>query len=335
MGRWEPRHLGAPLQRPWPLTAGVPTLLQPASAEALAAAFRDFPAGALRPLGSGTDGLASLRPAACFTVARLTGPASVDEPSATLDLPASATWAEAESLAAAYGLTLSDIPDAFGDATIGGTLARAAWQPSLHPAATARARCIGLTALLPDGAIYAYKTASRTASGPDLRTHFFGAEGGSGAILRATLEASREAKPPAFVALPLTADNLAAVIGLSSRFARAIRLLPSPEPGTMRLRLRADRPESSLILDALSALGAHPCQNPANERPTATRWTTLPHREAALLLDGGRTFACLVLGPTHLTIAHDETLDLACDHPELVRSGPLGAGFQQGKEAQS
>jgi FAD/FMN-containing dehydrogenase len=136
----------------------------PASLEALAVELQRAPESTLLPLGGGTDGLAATQPDALYLLDGLLEPASVDETSATLDLPASMTWGAAQALAVAYGLTLTDIPDAFADATIGGTLARQPWQPTLHHSATARARCIGLSAMLNTGERYRYKTASRTAS---------------------------------------------------------------------------------------------------------------------------------------------------------------------------
>jgi FAD/FMN-containing dehydrogenase len=178
--RWQPALPTAAAHRPWPRSLGGAPIVKPASLDALATDLRNAPDGSLRPLGSGTDGLASSKPDALYQLYHLLGPAAVDEASATLDLPASMTWSEAQAVAAAYSLTLTDIPDAFGDATIAGTLARAPWQPTLHHSATARARCIGLSAMLITGERYSYKTASRTASGPDLRTHFLGRAGAIG-----------------------------------------------------------------------------------------------------------------------------------------------------------
>ncbi len=331
--RWQAAPRPAPEHRPWPRLLGGPPIFAPTSLEELATALRAAPAGSLRPLGGGTDGLASDRPSRLYRLDGLLGPAQVDEASATLDLPASMTWSEAQAVATAYGLTLTDIPDAFADATIGGTLARAPWQPALHHAATARARCIGLSAMLPTGERYSYKTASRTASGPDLRTHFLGHAGATGPILRATIEASREANLPDDLSLPLTADTLRAIIGLQRRFARALRLLPTPEAAMLRLRLRTDRPETSLLRDALATLGAHPTPRHREERPRAERWLTLPFEEAFVLLEASADLFCLALGPTHLTVAlRGAHPPLSVAHPELVREGLLGAGFLAASE---
>jgi FAD/FMN-containing dehydrogenase len=300
----------------------------PASLEALAVELQRAPAATLLPLGGGTDGLAATQLDALYLLDGLLEPASVDEASATLDLPASMTWSAAQAVATAYGLTLTDIPDAFADATVGGTLARQPWQPVLHHSASARARCIGLSAMLLTGERYRYKTASRTASGPDLRTHFLGRAGATGPILRATIEASREAHLPHDLSLPLTAASLQAVIGLQRRFGRALRLLPTPAAATIRLRLRSDRPETPLLLDALAGLRAHPTAPLTNERPAADRWLTLPFAEASTLIEATTDLFCLALGPTHLTVA------LRRAHPpiafashELIREGLLGAGF--------
>ena len=171
--RWQAALAAAPAHRPWPVAIGRPAILVPASLEALAVELQRAPESILLPLGGGTDGLAATQPDALYLLDGLLEPASVDETSATLDLPASMTWGAAQAIAVAYGLTLTDIPDAFADATIGGTLARQPWQPTLHHSATARARCIGLSAMLTTGARYQYKTASRTASGPSPAFPFF------------------------------------------------------------------------------------------------------------------------------------------------------------------
>jgi len=331
--RWQAALAAAPAHRPWPVAVGRPAIFVPASLEALAVELHRAPESTLLPLGGGTDGLAATQPDALYLVDGLLEPASVDETSATLDLPASMTWGAAQALAVAYGLTLTDIPDAFADATIGGTLARQPWQPTLHHSATARARCIGLSAMLTTGERYQYKTASRTASGPDLRTHFLGRAGATGPILRATIEASREAHLPHDLSLPLTAASLQAVVGLQRRFGRALRLLPTPPAATLRLRLRSDRPETALLLDALVALGAQSTAPLTNERPAADRWLTLPFAEACTLIEASADLFCLALGPTHLTVA------LRRSHPpllfanhELIREGLLGAGFTRQSE---
>jgi FAD/FMN-containing dehydrogenase len=331
--RWQPALPTAAAHRPWPRSLGGAPIVKPASLDALATDLRNAPDGSLRPLGSGTDGLASSKPDALYQLYHLLGPAAVDEASATLDLPASMTWSEAQAVAAAYSLTLTDIPDAFGDATIGGTLARAPWQPTLHHSATARARCIGLSAMMLTGERYSYKTASRTASGPDLRTHFLGRAGATGPILRATIEASREAHLPHDLSLPLTADSLQAVIGLQRRFGRALRLLPTPAAATLRLRLRSDRPETPLLLDALEGLGAHPTAPLTTERPAADRWLTLPFAEASALIEANADLFCLALGPTHLTVALRRSHPpIAFANHELIREGLLGAGFTRHSE---
>ena len=331
--RWQATRSLTPAHRPWPIAAGQPTLFVPASLEALAVELQRAPAAALLPLGGGTDGLATTQPDALYQLDHLLEPASVDEASATLDLPASMTWGAAQAIATAYGLTLTDLPDAFADATVGGTLARAPWQPVLHHSATARARCIGLSAMLLTGERYHYKTASRTASGPDLRTHFLGRAGATGPILRATIEASREGHLPHDLSLPLTAASLQFVIGLQRRFGRALRLLPTPAAATIRLRLRSDRPETPLLLDALAGLGALATTPLTNERPAADRWLTLPFAEACALVEASADLFCLALGPTHLTVA------LRKSHPpsavanhELIREGLLGAGFTRPSE---
>ena len=331
--RWQPASTPLPAHRPWPIAVGRPAIFVPASLEALAVELQRAPESTLLPLGGGTDGLAITRPDALYLLDGLLEPASVDETSATLDLPASMTWGAAQAIAVAYGLTLTDIPDAFADATIGGTLARQPWQPTLHHSATARARCIGLSAMLNTGERYRYKTASRTASGPDLRTHFLGRAGATGPILRATIEASREARLPHDLSLPLTAASLQAVVGLQRRFGRALRLLPTPAAATLRLRLRSDRPETTLLLDALAALGAEPTASLTNERPAADRWLTLPFAEACNLIEASADLFCLALGPTQLTVG------LRRSHPslpffnhELIREGLLGAGFAHHSE---
>ena len=331
--RWQPASTPLPAHRPWPIAVGRPAIFMPASLEALAVELQRAPESTLLPLGGGTDGLAITRPDALYLLDGLLEPASVDETSATLDLPASMTWGAAQAIAVAYGLTLTDIPDAFADATIGGTLARQPWQPTLHHSATARARCIGLSAMLNTGERYRYKTASRTASGPDLRTHFLGRAGATGPILRATIEASREARLPHDLSLPLTAASLQAVVGLQRRFGRALRLLPTPAAATLRLRLRSDRPETTLLLDALAALGAEPTASLTNERPEADRWLTLPFAEACNLIEASADLFCLALGPTQLTVG------LRRSHPslpffnhELIREGLLGAGFAHHSE---
>ena len=331
--RWQPASTPLPAHRPWPIAVGRPAIFMPASLEALAVELQRAPESTLLPLGGGTDGLAITRPDALYLLDGLLEPASVDETSATLDLPASMTWGAAQTLAVAYGLTLTDIPDAFADATIGGTLARQPWQPTLHHSATARARCIGLSAMLNTGERYRYKTASRTASGPDLRTHFLGRAGATGPILRATIEASREARLPHDLSLPLTAASLQAVVSLQRRFGRALRLLPTPAAATLRLRLRSDRPETTLLLDALAALGAEPTASLTNERPAAERWLTLPFAEASALIEASADLFCLALGPTQLTVG------LRRSHPslpffnhELIREGLLGAGFAHHSE---
>ena len=331
--RWQPAPPPAPAHRPWPIAAGRPTLLVPTSLEALAVELQRAPEATLLPLGGGTDGLAASRPAALYQLDHLLGPPAVDEASATLDLPASMTWSAAQAVATAYGLTLTDIPDAFAEATIGGTLARQPWQPVLHHSATARARCIGLSAMLLTGERYSYKTASRTASGPDLRTHFLGRAGATGPILRATIEASREAHLPHDLSLPLTSASLQAVIGLQRRFGRALRLLPTPAATTLRLRLRSDRPETALLLDALAGLGAHPTAPLTNERPAADRWLTLPFAEASALIEANADLFCLALGPTHLTVALRKSHPpIAVANHELIREGLLGAGFTRPSE---
>ena len=331
--RWQPASTPLPAHRPWPIAVGRPAIFVPASLEALAVELQRAPESTLLPLGGGTDGLAITRPDALYLLDGLLEPASVDETSATLDLPASMTWGAAQAIAVAYGLTLTDIPDAFADATIGGTLARQPWQPTLHHSATARARCIGLSAMLNTGERYRYKTASRTASGPDLRTHFLGRAGATGPILRATIEASREARLPHDLSLPLTAASLQAVVGLQRRFGRALRLLPTPAAATLRLRLRSDRPETTLLLEALAALGAEPTASLTNERPEADRWLTLPFAEACNLIEASADLFCLALGPTQLTVG------LRRSHPslpffnhELIREGLLGAGFAHHSE---
>ena len=331
--RWQPASTPLPAHRPWPIAVGRPAIFVPASLEALAVELQRAPESTLLPLGGGTDGLAITRPDALYLLDGLLEPASVDETSATLDLPASMTWGAAQTLAVAYGLTLTDIPDAFADATIGGTLARQPWQPTLHHSATARARCIGISAMLTTGERYRYKTASRTASGPDLRTHFLGRAGATGPILRATIEASREARLPHDLSLPLTAASLQAVVSLQCRFGRALRLLPTPAAATLRLRLRSDRPETTLLLDALAALGAEPTASLTNERPEADRWLTLPFAEACNLIEASADLFCLALGPTQLTVG------LRKPHPplpffnhELIREGLLGAGFAHHSE---
>ena len=331
--RWQAALAADPAHRPWPVAFGRPAILVPASLEALAVELQRAPESTLLPLGGGTDGLAATQPDALYLLDGLLEPASVDETSATLDLPASMTWGAAQAIAVAYGLTLTDIPDAFADATIGGTLARQPWQPTLHHSATARARCIGLSAMLTTGERYQYKTASRTASGPDLRTHFLGRAGATGPILRATIEASREAHLPHDLSLPLTAASLQAVIGLQRRFGRALRLLPTPAAATLRFRLRGDRPETALLHDALAALGAEPTARLTNERPAADRWLTLPFAEASALIEASADLFCLALGPTHLTVG------LRKSHPplpffnhELIREGLLGAGFAHHSE---
>ena len=331
--RWQPASTPLPAHRPWPIAVGRPAIFMPASLEALAVELQRAPESTLLPLGGGTDGLAITRPDALYLLDGLLEPASVDETSATLDLPASMTWGAAQAIAVAYGLTLTDIPDAFADATIGGTLARQPWQPTLHHSATARARCIGLSAMLNTGERYRYKTASRTASGPDLRTHFLGRAGATGPILRATIEASREARLPHDLSLPLTAASLQAVVGLQRRFGRALRLLPTRAAATLRFRLRGDRPETALLHDALAALGAEPTPQVTDERPEADRWLTLPFAEACNLIEASADLFCLALGPTQLTVG------LRKPHPplpffnhELIREGLLGAGFAHHSE---
>lgn len=331
--RWQATPSLTPAHRPWPIAAGSPTLFVPASLDALAVELQRAPAATLLPLGGGTDGLAATQLDALYLLDGLLEPASVDETSATLDLPASMTWGAAQTVATAYGLTLTDIPDAFADATIGGTLARQPWQPVLHHSASARARCIGLSAMLLTGERYSYKTASRTASGPDLRTHFLGRAGATGPILRATIEASREAHLPHDLSLPLTAASLQAVIGLQRRFGRALRLLPAPAAATIRLRLRSDRPETVLLLDALAGLRAHPTAPLTNERPAADRWLTLPFAEASTLIEASADLFCLALGPTHLTVALRKSHPpIALANHELIREGLLGAGFTRHSE---
>ncbi len=331
--RWQAALASAPAHRPWPIAAGSPALFVPASLEALAVELQRAPAASLLPLGGGTDGLAATQPDALYLLDGLLEPASVDETSATLDLPASMTWGAAQAIAVAYGLTLTDIPDAFADATIGGTLARQPWQPALHHSGTARARCIGLSAMLTTGERYQYKTASRTASGPDLRTHFLGRAGVTGPILRATIEASREARLPHDLSLPLTAASLQAVVSLQRRFGRALRLLPTPAAATLRLRLRGDRPETALLHDALVAIGAEPTASLTNDRPGADRWLTLPFAEASTLIEATTDLFCLALGPTHLTVALRKPYPpIAFANHELIREGLLGAGFTRHSE---
>jgi FAD/FMN-containing dehydrogenase len=293
----------------------------PASLEALAVELQRAPESTLLPLGGGTDGLAITRPDALYLLDGLLEPASVDETSATLDLPVSMTWGAAQALAVAYGLTLTDIPDAFADATIGGTLARQPWQPTLHHSATARARCIGLSAMLNTGERYRYKTASRTASGPDLRTHFLGRAGATGPILRATIEASREARLPHDLSLPLTAASLQAVVSLQRRFGRALRLLPTPAAATLRLRLRSDR-----LIKAVCGL--------ANECPLPHHGTRFSHSLViltdmhTLTPDGCRDFEMIVDDQGHAMLTQDR-LHESSEFFDLLRAVLLGPQLQQ------
>ncbi len=121
----------------------------------------------------------------------LEGETKVSTDSLTLTLPASMTWAAAQSLATSSGLCLDHLVDTWGERTIGGTLAATEILPALWMSSTARASCLALSALSLSGVTYDHINAPRTASGPDLRALFFGCHGTSGPILSAAIEARR------------------------------------------------------------------------------------------------------------------------------------------------
>jgi hypothetical protein len=291
----------------------------------------------VRPVGAGIDGVVSPTLARAGGVlvdaANLSSDAAADVTSTTVTLPAGMTWAVAHAFALRHGLSLSDITDAFGDATIGGTLGRQPWLPARWNAGTARSRCIGLTAIGPDGRSYAYRPAPRTASGPDLRALWFGAEGRAGLMVSVTLAAMLESRAASYWLLQADAERLRAVASLLQRFATCLRVIPTPRARTIRVRVRGDRAETQRVLDLLGALGARSHAELRSERPSAARWSVLPLDEAAALWsDGGRRGSMYVLGmgPTHVVTAwsaRDRGLRIPEAARGLAATGPLGAGW--------
>ncbi|MFT6629704.1 MAG: FAD/FMN-containing dehydrogenase, partial [Flavobacteriales bacterium] len=205
-------------------------------------------------IGAGRDGSARPdAPSAIVHTDALPKRITLDAHSGLAQVSAWSTWAELEREVSGAGWTISHLQDADPDASVGGTLARAALLPALWMSQTSAAACVGAEALSGTGERYSYPDAPRTSSGPDWRTLWFGSEGRGGALTRISIELAR--------AMPITAHRIAAR-RISSRrlrlllepFLNIAQLAPA-SADAWRVRVRGDSHRASLARQHLSAAG--------------------------------------------------------------------------------
>ena len=296
----------------------VADIASPASIGELAALLRAAPS---LVVGSGNSGAnRPAEPVVVISLATLGGHAKADRRSASVAVPAWWTWEQAEVAARDDGLTFGALIDAYSSRTVGATLAMPALLPALWMSNTVRSACVGLEAVSADGAHYRHIVSPRTASGPDLRAVFLGAEGQRGAIVNATLRAERAGPLRWF-----TGELREELQPLLNEFGSVLSVRGAD--GVVALRVRAGTRFAGCLADQLANLGYRESNAPLSDRPSAIG-LSLPWDRLALVPDG---MAVVAAGPTHVAFGGGvDTRDAARD---AAMEAPMGRFFRYGPEA--
>lgn len=310
-------------QTPWRAAlarSGASERHDPASVDELRALLRNLHARGVAavPIGSGLDGCRGPEESSAFAeleTSKLPVEIDPDPSSCLVRCSANTTWRALDLALGSVGLSVSDVVDARPNATVGGTLARRALLPPLWMAGTALGACIGLEGLREDGAPYRYREAPRTASGPDLRGVWFGAEGRNGVITRVTLEV-RRAMPALNVLVPAAAwRELRRVL---ERHPQRVRVYGHTQDGdALFARSFGEGRAAALAANELLAIGATSSTASCTTGSTATStaepvvWpdvaalAALPWSDAAAVRTRSKRFRLrwLAAGPTHVVVA--------------------------------
>ena len=273
------------------LTSGdlVGEIVSPRSVSELVEALRGGPAVVIGRGGSGVR-----RPSSRSTLISLTelgGHATVDPISVSITVPGWWTWAQAETAARDDGLTLGSLVDTYPERSVGATLSMHPMLPPLWMSNTARAACVGLEAVSVDGAHYKHIVSPRTASGPDLRAVFLGAEGGAGAIVRVTLRAERAGTVRWYEGGPRPElqrllNEFGSILGVRGADGRAL------------LRVRSGTRFARRLESLLSSLG-YEDSSPAVPAPPPAVICSVPW-EAFPEMAGEPSLEFAAAGPTHV-----------------------------------
>jgi FAD/FMN-containing dehydrogenase len=237
----------------------------------------------LRLAGAGTwlDGGAPVRAASPLRLDALTGVVAYEPGDLVITARAGTSLAALERVTAEQGQWLALDPPAHADATIGATLATAAWGPLAHAVGTPRDLVLGLHAIAGTGELLrAGGRVVKNVAGFDLVRLFTGSRGTLGAIVECTLRL--RARPAHECTLALHVDRLGALPALAASLraptlaplaiefvsAQAARAVGLPAHDLVLVRLGGNAAFVRAQRDAVSRLAV------AEEVPTAT-WTTL------------------------------------------------------------
>ena len=206
------RIVGAPAvdERPvrdlWPLATmnerdGKPParvlVARPATRDRLAALIRWAGQNgvAVTPLGGGTGVCGAVAPAVGELVVDLGAfdrILEIDDTNLTCRCEAGVNGYALEQALNARHLTLGHYPSSLPGTTVGGLIATRSSGQQSSRYGSIEDMVVGLTVVLPDGAIAEARPGPRSAAGPALHQLFIGAEGGLGIVLEAVLRTHRE-----------------------------------------------------------------------------------------------------------------------------------------------
>jgi alkyldihydroxyacetonephosphate synthase len=141
-----------------------------------------------RGAGSGVCGGAqATEGSVVLDLSRMNAVTGVDQVSQVADVQAGLRGGELEDALARYGLTVGHYPQSLAGSTVGGWIAASSAGQASTGFGAIEDVLLGLTAVLPGGAILRCRPVPRSAAGPDLRRLLVGSEGTLAVITEATL----------------------------------------------------------------------------------------------------------------------------------------------------
>ena len=181
-----------------------------------------------RGAGSGVCGGAQAdSPAVVLDLSRMDRIGPVDPESQTVDVQAGVRGDRLEEELARSNLTTGHYPQSIAISTVGGWIAASSAGQASTGFGAIEDLLLGLTAVLPDGAILRLRPVPRSAAGPDLKRLLTGSEGTLAVVTEATLAC--RARPQAW-------DWLAFGYGDFTTMATALRDVKRAETGAAVLR---------------------------------------------------------------------------------------------------
>ena len=311
-------------------TPSAPPVHAPRSVDAVREVVRDAVATgtALRLLGAGTwpHGGAPVLADAVLRLDGLSGVQAYEPGDLTITAGAGTTLAELDRATAAHGQWLALDPPAHADATLGATLATAAWGPLAHGVGTPRDLVLGLDVVTGDGTLLrAGGRVVKNVAGFDLVRLWTGSRGTLGPIVAATMRL--RARPAHECTLALRVEPVAALDALARALraptlapmavefvhARTAAALDLPARDSVLVRLGGNATFVRAQRDAIARLA------PAEEVPSRV-WTSL----ATLALDAPVVWrtsapAARIAAAIHDTLAHPHVADGALVQASLGR----------------